>query len=481
MPGAPLPPSRSSRSGPPEPPLLADGFDYRAAWYPLAPLEDLDPAQPAAVELLGRRYVIWRPPGEGYRVFLDLCPHRLAPLSEGRLDPVSGQLMCSYHGWCFDGDGLCRRIPQASPPEPGERQARHLAATAMPVREAVGLLWLWPDGERSELAAATPLPLSAFARAEEGFRWGSIVRDLPYDWTTLVENVADPAHVPFAHHGVQGRRERAMPLPMRMVKESRELLEAQVAGRAIAITTRLIFQPPCLLEYRFQLPGERRMGLITYCLPVAPGRSRVVALFSHDWTFPWWMRRPRWWDHLTNRNEVLDGDLLMLDRIERELARRRAAGEPADWRQAYRLPTAADRMVIAFHHWLERYGAPPWKTLLPAGPHLAAAALATVRPAVKSPAEVPPLEEALLDRYHQHTVHCASCRGALAVTQRLEVAGLVMWALGLGLAALLPEAWRLPLGLPLVLLALGGGAAAAALRWGLEPWFRFRPYRHAKR
>jgi hypothetical protein len=53
----------------------------------------------------------------------------------------------------------------------------------------------------------------------------------------------------------------------------------------------------------------------------------------------------------------------------------------------------------------------------------------------------------------------------------------VVAALGLAVAVLLPEAWRLPL----VLLALVGGAGAAALRWGLEPWFRYRPYRHARR
>ena len=31
-------------------------------------------------------------------------------------------------------------------------------------------------------------------------------RDLHYDFTTLVENFLDPAHVPFAHHGVLGSR-----------------------------------------------------------------------------------------------------------------------------------------------------------------------------------------------------------------------------------------------------------------------------------
>jgi len=39
-----------------------------------------------------------------------------------------------------------------------------------------------------------------------------VTRDLEYDVTTLVENVVDPSHVPFAHHNVQGKREQAMPL-----------------------------------------------------------------------------------------------------------------------------------------------------------------------------------------------------------------------------------------------------------------------------
>ncbi len=39
------------------------------------------------------------------------------------------------------------------------------------------------------------------------FRIGKpYVRDVHYDFATLVENFLDPAHVPFAHHGVQGNR-----------------------------------------------------------------------------------------------------------------------------------------------------------------------------------------------------------------------------------------------------------------------------------
>ncbi|CAN0004615.1 unnamed protein product [Ectocarpus sp. 4 AP-2014] len=49
-----------------------------------------------------------------WRTFLR-CPHRWAPLSEGRVDQESGRLQCIYHGWEFEGDGKCGSIPQATP------------------------------------------------------------------------------------------------------------------------------------------------------------------------------------------------------------------------------------------------------------------------------------------------------------------------------------------------------------------------------
>jgi phenylpropionate dioxygenase-like ring-hydroxylating dioxygenase large terminal subunit len=83
-------------------------FNFFQHWYPLSPVEDLDPKRPTPVTVLGLRLVIWKPSSsETYRAFLDQCPHRLAPLSEGRVDEKTGNLMCSYHGWQFDEQGTC--------------------------------------------------------------------------------------------------------------------------------------------------------------------------------------------------------------------------------------------------------------------------------------------------------------------------------------------------------------------------------------
>ena len=98
-------------------------FDWLDHWYPFAPVCDLDPGAPHGKTVLGLSVVAWYDRGAGeWRVFDDTCPHRLAPLSEGRIDD-KGRLQCVYHGWCFDGAGACKFIPQAPALGPPVRRA----------------------------------------------------------------------------------------------------------------------------------------------------------------------------------------------------------------------------------------------------------------------------------------------------------------------------------------------------------------------
>jgi nitrite reductase/ring-hydroxylating ferredoxin subunit len=106
----------------PEPELEVDSqgekFDWYAQWYPIMLVCDLDKRVPHAKRVMGLDIVLWWDRNENtWKVFGDACPHRLAPLSEGRIDQW-GRLQCVYHGWCFNGSGDCKFIPQASPDGP---------------------------------------------------------------------------------------------------------------------------------------------------------------------------------------------------------------------------------------------------------------------------------------------------------------------------------------------------------------------------
>ena len=432
-------------------------FNFFQHWYPLLPIEDLNPHQPTTATVLGIPLVIWKPTSSTtYRVFLDRCPHRLAPLSEGRIDDKSNNLMCSYHGWEFDEEGECQRIPQADKPELTADKSQNFCAIVYPARQENDLLWVWMDADTPDLAGKTDLPLSPKIDASKGYVWSSMVRDLEYDWQTLIENVADPSHVPFSHHGIQGNRDRAMPIPLNIVRSTMDLIKAEVDK---PFKTTITFEPPCRLEYDIVLPGgDKQIGLITYCLPVAPGKSRIVAQFTRNFAQKLHALVPRWWDHIQNRNAVLDGDMVLLHQQESFL-------QNTDWKTAYKMPTSADRLVIEFHNWFDRYcdAKLPWDKVG-----------VTASPTADS-------RQVLLDRYHQHTQHCSSCKKALNRIQLGQWLLLAYFVVVVATVAVLPDSLRVSWGLSLTISALLGLGIAAVLRFWLMPKFYFVDYVHSER
>lgn len=54
--------------------------------------------------------MLWRDGGGEWRCFADKCAHRNAPLSEGRIEPTTGSIMCSYHGTSLVGPGAAAAL-----------------------------------------------------------------------------------------------------------------------------------------------------------------------------------------------------------------------------------------------------------------------------------------------------------------------------------------------------------------------------------
>lgn len=80
------------------------------------------------------------------------------------------------------------------------------------------MLWIWADASPTAIidsAATSPafvpeLDPTGTLRTAGGEpvveTSEKYMRDVPYSWTALVENLIDTSHVPFAHHGVMGNR-----------------------------------------------------------------------------------------------------------------------------------------------------------------------------------------------------------------------------------------------------------------------------------
>ncbi|KAK9901697.1 hypothetical protein WJX75_008839 [Coccomyxa subellipsoidea] len=185
-------------------------FDWFKAWYPLAIAQELDPGIPHPVQLLGKSLVLWRPGGEKtWRVFEDRCPHRLAPLSEGRIDATDGSLFCNYHGWRFDGEGKCLNIPQLAGQQTRISDSPRACAVSYPTYEDEGLVWVWPSSgaeahrEAESWRQSNGGPgITPLTGPDEHLVGGWYMRDVPVRWETVRENAFnDPSHDNVLHHG----------------------------------------------------------------------------------------------------------------------------------------------------------------------------------------------------------------------------------------------------------------------------------------
>ncbi|KAF6150194.1 hypothetical protein GIB67_023149 [Kingdonia uniflora] len=181
----------------------SEKFDWYSHWYPVSPVCDLDKRVPHAKRVLGLDVVVWWDRNEGkWQVFDDRCPHRLAPLSEGRIDQ-KGRLQCVYHGWCFNGSGDCKFIPQAPINGPEVHTFKKACAAIYPSVEQNKIVWFWPSSEpQFKDIAIKETPPYIPELDDPSYTSSMGAREIPYGYEVLTENLMDPAHVPYAHYGI---------------------------------------------------------------------------------------------------------------------------------------------------------------------------------------------------------------------------------------------------------------------------------------
>jgi len=166
-------------------------------WYPLAWSRDVG-GQLVKRRVVEKDLVLYRN-GQGQVVaHLDMCPHRMLPLSMGRIKKApDGQdaIECGYHGMTFDGSGTCIRIP-------GQRIVGAPAVQTFPVHEHMGLVWVWPGNpDLADTALVFDLPQYHDAR------WSVVEGDalqIGCFYLNLADNLCDPAHVSFVHPSTLG-------------------------------------------------------------------------------------------------------------------------------------------------------------------------------------------------------------------------------------------------------------------------------------
>jgi vanillate O-demethylase monooxygenase subunit len=157
-------------------------------WYPLTWSRNVGRSLSAHI-VVERHLVLYRT-GDGKVVAMeDACPHRLLPLSMGKLRGDS--IECGYHGMTYDCSGKCIRVPgqKVAPP--------NAVVPTYPTHENMGLVWVWMgDPALADTSKVFDLP------QYHDPRWSAVEGDalrIGANYLSLADNLCDPAHVSFVH------------------------------------------------------------------------------------------------------------------------------------------------------------------------------------------------------------------------------------------------------------------------------------------
>lgn len=163
------------------------GRYLRQFWHPICLAREVAPGQARPARMMGEDFAVFRKADGTPHVVDAHCPHRGALLWLGQVE--NDGIRCPYHGWKFDCSGQCIDRPLENP-----AQNQSIAVKSYPTEEYLGLVFVY-------LGKGEPPPLPRFAIHEEETRIRRVNgRLLAHNYFQELENLCDPAHVPFVHN-----------------------------------------------------------------------------------------------------------------------------------------------------------------------------------------------------------------------------------------------------------------------------------------
>lgn len=278
----------------PQPPGHLSVAFVRDAWY-VASIATKLKSRILPIRLFGQPIVLFRGPDSQPVALLDRCPHRNAPLSEGRL--VQGQLQCGYHGWRFDHQGICVHVPGLC----SEDYRRTQNATRFATYEQDGFVWIYGNPEVSD-----PGPPESIACCDQkGYMTRRATYDVDATLHAVAENILDVPHTAYLHGGLFRKQGGSSRIDV-VVRRMADRVEAEFLGekRPAGVVGRILapgkgdvmhvdrFILPSWAQVEYRLGDSYHMMGTNLLTPIDARTTRVFACFSLKSRVPPWLLWP---------------------------------------------------------------------------------------------------------------------------------------------------------------------------------------------
>lgn len=273
-----------------KPPPFGQGF-IRDIWWFAALSSEVAPGSLKRHELLGEPVLIGRTRAGHVFAMRDICPHRAAPLSAGRVVDRDGEgetVECPYHGWRFRPDGGCAAIPSLTADQ--DFEVERIKVRSYPTAESQGLVFVWM-GSDPRGGSEPDLPPPVFPGVVGG--GPKLVERMDFDAHVdhAVVGLMDPAHGPYVHKQWWWRTEASQ-------HEKSKAFEPREHGFAMARhapssnsraykilggkpATEIVFRLPAVRYEHIQV-GERQVLALTLLTAIHETKTRITQVFWSD-------------------------------------------------------------------------------------------------------------------------------------------------------------------------------------------------------
>lgn len=161
----------------------------RNTWYAAAWSEEINRSL-FSRKLLNEQVLMYRKEDGTPCAIRDLCPHRFAPLSIGKL--IGDEVECLYHGLRFDCSGKCVDNPNGAGSIP-----KAASVKSYPLSEQYGVVWIWMgDPEKADESLVPAFP---WLSDSENYTQVHGTLNIEANYLLVMDNLTDLSHAAFIH------------------------------------------------------------------------------------------------------------------------------------------------------------------------------------------------------------------------------------------------------------------------------------------
>jgi len=270
---------------------LTEQDKYDLQWYVIGKKTDFLVNKPIKATIWNKNYVVWKNKDNILIGLDDVCPHKGASLSKGKI--CNKHIVCPYHGYEFDENGVLDKVPGIS-----FQPSNIYDVSKYTVIEKNGWVYLNTFSDIAKIDNSTGLPFIDNIFTEPEIERNDTVVFLEMDFNCysriLSENSLDVMHIGFVH--TFGNKENPAPIethPPKLVGINHYKTSYLYEAGENSFARKIFGVKDLRIENEFILPhttvarvifGDYVSTVVTFALPISENKSKLfVKTYRNFW------------------------------------------------------------------------------------------------------------------------------------------------------------------------------------------------------